>query len=47
MQATGSEPKLIRGDDGIFDVTRDGELVFSKHEAGRFPEEEEILTLLA
>ena len=46
-QTTGSEPKLIRGDDGIFDVRRDGELVFSKHETGRFPEEDEILKLLA
>ncbi len=45
-QATGSEPELIRGGDGIFDVVRDGELLFSKHEAGRFPEEDEIVALL-
>jgi len=27
-------------------VARDGELLFSKHEAGRFPDEAEILALL-
>jgi hypothetical protein len=27
-------------------VIRDGELVFSKHETGRFPEDGEILTAL-
>jgi hypothetical protein len=27
-------------------VVRDGELVFSKHEAGRFPEHDEILASL-
>jgi selT/selW/selH-like putative selenoprotein len=38
--------ELIRGDDGIFDVALDGRRVFSKHEAGRFPEESEALALL-
>jgi selT/selW/selH-like putative selenoprotein len=36
-------PELIRGDGGIFDVHCDDALIFSKHEAGRFPEEDEIL----
>jgi selT/selW/selH-like putative selenoprotein len=35
---------LIKGDDGIFDVRVDGELIYSKHETGRFPEPEEILS---
>lgn len=34
--------KLVPGEDGVFDVSVDGELVFSKNEAGRFPKEEEI-----
>jgi len=37
---------LIPGDRGIFDVTVDGRLVFSKHTEGRFPREDEILELL-
>jgi len=37
---------LIRGGGGIFDVHQDGELVFSKHEAGRFPEDDEVLEKL-
>ena len=45
-QETGAEAELIRGDSGVFDVTRDGELLFSKHETGRFPEEDEVLALL-
>jgi len=40
------KPKLVRGDDGIFDVVAGGRTVFSKHEALRFPEEDEILRLL-
>jgi len=40
------EPELVRGDRGIFDVEADGRLVFSKHEAGRFPDPEEILAEL-
>ena len=45
-QTTGVEAELIRGDSGIFDVHQDERLVFSKHEAGRFPEEDEVLGLL-
>jgi len=43
----GIEPKLTKGKDGIFDVLLDGKLVFSKHEVGRFPEEDEVLVPLA
>jgi len=43
---TGDEPVLIRGDNGIFDVVADGDLIFSKHDAGRFPEEDEVLAKL-
>jgi len=34
---------MIEGRGGIFDVHVNGKLIFSKHELGRFPEEEEIL----
>jgi len=37
----------VRGDGGIFDVALGGRTIFSKHEAGRFPDEGEILDLLA
>jgi selT/selW/selH-like putative selenoprotein len=33
----------VKGDGGVFDVEADGTLVFSKHEAGRFPEEPEVV----
>ncbi len=42
----GVEPELVPGGGGIFDVKRDGKLLFSKHESGRFPEDQEILDLL-
>ena len=32
---------------GIFDVHADGELIFSKHQTGRFPEHSEVLDQLA
>jgi selT/selW/selH-like putative selenoprotein len=37
---------LIRGSDGIFDVAVDGEIIFSKHDAGRFPSHDEIIAAL-
>ncbi len=30
----------------MFDVVADGELVYSKHQTGRFPEEDEIVAAL-
>ena len=40
------ESKLVEGSGGIFDVTVDGKLIFSKQKEGRFPEHEEILAKL-
>jgi selenoprotein W-related protein len=37
------EPKMTPGGGGVFDVVCNGKLVFSKHQAGRFPETKEIL----
>lgn len=34
---------LKPGDNGIFDVAINGELVFSRHQAGRFPELDEVI----
>jgi predicted Rdx family selenoprotein len=45
-EASGLDSRLIKGDNGIFDVIADGEMLFSKHEAGRFPEHDEILERL-
>jgi len=43
----GVETELIEGKDGIFDVLKDEALIFSKRQAGRFPENEEILEMLS
>ncbi len=40
------ETKLIKGDNGIFDVEVDGKMIFSKHKEGRFPDEDEVLAQL-
>lgn len=37
---------LVQGDRGIFEVRVDGELVFSKKAAGRFPTHAEIIRAL-
>jgi selT/selW/selH-like putative selenoprotein len=37
---------LIRGKDGVFEVTVDGRLVFSKRRLGRFPEPGEVATAI-
>jgi predicted Rdx family selenoprotein len=46
LNASGIPATALPGGKGQFDVIRDGELVFSKHETGRFPEDGEILTAL-
>ena len=40
------EAELVAGGGGIFDVTVDGELVYSKHETGRFPNPGEVLAAI-
>lgn len=37
------ETRLIKGSGGQFEVVLDGTLIFSKKQAGRFPEPQEIL----
>ena len=46
-EVTGVEPKLIKGDNGIFDVEMDGRLIYSKDETGRFPDHDEVTDQLA
>ena len=45
-QAFGIEAELIAGSGGIFDVVVDGELRYSKHESGSFPDEVELIRQL-
>ena len=42
----GLEIELVRGGGGVFDVSVDGKVLFSKHRQGRFPEPGEILYIL-
>ncbi len=42
----GIKPELIPSHGGVFEVRVDGELIFSKKQKFRFPEEEEILEKL-
>ena len=41
-----AEIELIAGSNGVFDVTVDGKIIFSKFEQGRFPQTDEIINLI-
>jgi selenoprotein W-related protein len=41
------EAKLVPGSGGVFDVHVEGKKVFSKHDEGRFPDEDEIIDQIA
>jgi selenoprotein W-related protein len=43
---TGVDAELVCGGGGIFDVVVDGEMIFSKHQSHRYPEEQEIVDAL-
>lgn len=43
----GLVPRLIKGSGGVFEVHLDGEEIFSKKAAGRFPEPGEVERQLA
>jgi hypothetical protein len=47
LRANGIEAVDIPGQKSQFDVLRDGELVFSKQQEGRFPEHDEVVGLLS
>jgi len=42
----GDKVELVVGKGGCFEVVVDGELVFSKKDAGRFPENSEVISAL-
>jgi predicted Rdx family selenoprotein len=45
LEATGVDAELVEGKSGIFDVSVDGERIFSKRqESDRFPDPGEITT---
>ena len=46
LNANAIPATIAEGLKSQFDVLADGELVFSKQQQGRFPEEDEILALV-
>jgi len=44
--AFGVEPTLVRGAGGIFDVSVDGRLVYSKFQTHEFPDEDTLIARL-
>ena len=47
LQRAGLEAAALVGEKSQYDVVADGTVVFSKQRQGRFPEDEEILALIA
>jgi selT/selW/selH-like putative selenoprotein len=41
----GAEVELVPGVGGVFEITVDGRLLYSKKQTGRFPTDEEIVAL--
>jgi len=42
-QKYGAEVELVPGVAGIFDITVDGQLKYSKKQTGRFPTDDEVI----
>jgi selT/selW/selH-like putative selenoprotein len=42
VEKYGAEVELVKGTSGVFEITVDGRLAFSKKRLGRFPEDAEI-----
>ena len=40
------DPKLVASHGGVFEISVDGELIFSKRSTGRFPDDGEVLRLI-
>ncbi len=47
LKRKGVDAEIVEGAKSQFDVLRDGELLFSKQQEGRFPEEAEIVGLVS
>jgi selT/selW/selH-like putative selenoprotein len=43
-KAKGIDARLVEGHRGVFEVTADGRLIFSKKQTGRFPEHHEVIS---
>jgi len=41
----GAEVELVPGVGGVFEITVDGRLKFSKKQMGRFPTDEEVIAV--
>jgi selT/selW/selH-like putative selenoprotein len=39
----GADVELVSGVGGVFEITVDGQLKFSKKQTGRFPTDEEVI----
>lgn len=42
----GADIELIAGSNGVFDVAVDGKMIYSKSDKGRFPQVDEIISLI-
>ena len=42
----GKKSELIRSGGGVFEVVADGELIFSKKQQHRFPQNQEVINIL-
>ena len=42
LERYGAEVELVPGVAGVFDITVDGKLAYSKKATGRFPTDEEV-----
>ena len=42
IEGHGAEVELVPGVGGVFEITVDGRLAFSKKQTGRFPTDEEV-----
>jgi hypothetical protein len=47
LNDAGHDAKAVEGQKSQYDVVADGELLFSKQAEGRFPEDDEVLGMLA
>ncbi len=45
-KSLGADIELVAGANGIFDISIDNEMIFSKAEKGRFPEADEVIALI-
>jgi len=41
-----AEVELVAGSGGVYEISVDGQTIFSKKQLGRFPEDGEIVSLL-